>query len=83
MSGRPIIRAFFDEPTNTVSYLVTDPATNKAAVIDPCSTTTTMRARSTLDRRRPCSRRPRRRARGSNGRWRRTRTPTISRVPRS
>jgi glyoxylase-like metal-dependent hydrolase (beta-lactamase superfamily II) len=35
MSGRPIIRAFFDEPTNTVSYLVTDPATNKAAVIDP------------------------------------------------
>jgi glyoxylase-like metal-dependent hydrolase (beta-lactamase superfamily II) len=35
MSGRPIIRAFFDEPTNTVSYLVTDPATNTAAVIDP------------------------------------------------
>jgi glyoxylase-like metal-dependent hydrolase (beta-lactamase superfamily II) len=35
MSGQPIIRAFFDEPTNTVSYLVTDPATNTAAVIDP------------------------------------------------
>jgi glyoxylase-like metal-dependent hydrolase (beta-lactamase superfamily II) len=35
MSGRPIIRAFLDEPTNTVSYLVTDPATNTAAVIDP------------------------------------------------
>jgi glyoxylase-like metal-dependent hydrolase (beta-lactamase superfamily II) len=35
MSGRPIIRAFFDEPTNTVSYLVADPATNKAAVVDP------------------------------------------------
>jgi glyoxylase-like metal-dependent hydrolase (beta-lactamase superfamily II) len=35
MPERPIIRAFFDEPTNTVSYLVVDPATKKAAVIDP------------------------------------------------
>ena len=35
MAGQPIIRAFFDEPTNTVSYLVADPATKKAAVIDP------------------------------------------------
>jgi glyoxylase-like metal-dependent hydrolase (beta-lactamase superfamily II) len=32
---RPIIRAFFDEPTNTVSYIVAGPATSKAAVIDP------------------------------------------------
>lgn len=31
----PVIRAFFDEPTNTVSYLVADPVTKKAAVIDP------------------------------------------------
>ena len=31
----PIIRAFFDEPTNTVSYLVADPVTGDAAVIDP------------------------------------------------
>jgi glyoxylase-like metal-dependent hydrolase (beta-lactamase superfamily II) len=29
------IRAFFDEPTNTVSYLVWDPATQRGAVIDP------------------------------------------------
>jgi glyoxylase-like metal-dependent hydrolase (beta-lactamase superfamily II) len=29
------IQAFFDEPTNTVSYLVGDPETRKAAVIDP------------------------------------------------
>ena len=29
------IQAFFDEPTNTVSYLVSDPATRRAAVIDP------------------------------------------------
>ncbi|MBP0464197.1 MBL fold metallo-hydrolase [Roseomonas sp. PWR1] len=31
----PEIRAFFDEPTNTVSYLAWDPATKIAAVIDP------------------------------------------------
>ncbi len=30
-----IIEAFFDEPTNTISYLVADPASKKAAVIDP------------------------------------------------
>ena len=30
-----VIRAFFDEPTHTVSYLVADPATGQAAVIDP------------------------------------------------
>ncbi|MDE1570988.1 MBL fold metallo-hydrolase [Aquabacter sp. P-9] len=32
---KPVIRAFFDEPTNTISYLVADPATKDAAVIDP------------------------------------------------
>ena len=35
MSRRPIIRAFFDAPTNTVSYIVADPATKQAAVMDP------------------------------------------------
>jgi glyoxylase-like metal-dependent hydrolase (beta-lactamase superfamily II) len=35
MPATPVIRAFFDEPTNTVSYLVADPATRVAAVIDP------------------------------------------------
>ena len=35
MASKPMIRAFFDEPTNTVSYLVADPATKHAAVIDP------------------------------------------------
>jgi len=35
MTAKPLIQAFFDEPTNTVSYLVADPATKKAAVIDP------------------------------------------------
>jgi len=33
--GNAEIRAFFDEPTNTVSYLVADPSTGVAAVIDP------------------------------------------------
>src|SRR5439155_23117642 len=31
----PTIRGFFDEPTNTVSYLVFDPATKHGAVVDP------------------------------------------------
>jgi glyoxylase-like metal-dependent hydrolase (beta-lactamase superfamily II) len=35
MAKQFIIRAFFDEPTNTVSYLVADPTTKKAAIIDP------------------------------------------------
>ena len=35
MSDEPAIRAFFDEATNTFSYLVADPATKRAAVIDP------------------------------------------------
>src|SRR5690606_20589231 len=35
MAEKPIIQAFFDEPTNTVSYLVADPVTRKAAAIDP------------------------------------------------
>ncbi len=32
---QPLIHAFFDEATFTVSYLVADPATREAAVIDP------------------------------------------------
>ncbi len=35
MSAKPVIDAFFDEPTNTISYLVADPETGHAAVIDP------------------------------------------------
>lgn len=35
MTGSPTIQAFFDEPTNTVSYLVADPRSRQAAVIDP------------------------------------------------
>lgn len=30
----PVVKSFFDEPTNTVSYVVHDPATREAAVID-------------------------------------------------
>jgi glyoxylase-like metal-dependent hydrolase (beta-lactamase superfamily II) len=35
MSVKPQIRAFFDEPTNTVSYLVWDPTTLDGVMIDP------------------------------------------------
>jgi len=34
-SPAPLIKAFFDQPTNTISYLVADPVTRRAAVIDP------------------------------------------------
>jgi glyoxylase-like metal-dependent hydrolase (beta-lactamase superfamily II) len=35
MPGAPTIKAFFDEPTNTVSYLVADLETKRAAIVDP------------------------------------------------
>jgi hypothetical protein len=35
MPSSPLIQAFFDEPTNTVSYILTDPVTREAAIIDP------------------------------------------------
>jgi len=35
MAATPDIRAFFDQATNTVSYLVADPETRVAAAIDP------------------------------------------------
>ena len=33
--SKPVIEAFFDNPTYTISYLVADPETGEAAVIDP------------------------------------------------
>ncbi len=35
LARAPKIQAFFDEPTNTVSYLISDPATGHGAVVDP------------------------------------------------
>ena len=35
MSSSPRVQAFFDEATSTISYLVSDPATAQAALIDP------------------------------------------------
>jgi glyoxylase-like metal-dependent hydrolase (beta-lactamase superfamily II) len=35
MTAVPAIRAFFDEHTNTISYLVADPATKRGAIVDP------------------------------------------------
>jgi glyoxylase-like metal-dependent hydrolase (beta-lactamase superfamily II) len=34
-AAKPAIRAFFDEPTNTVSYLVWDEASKQGAIVDP------------------------------------------------
>ena len=33
--SRPDVKAFFDEPTFTVTYVVSDPATKRAIIIDP------------------------------------------------
>ena len=33
--SRPDVKAFFDAPTNTVSYVASDPVTRRCAVIDP------------------------------------------------
>ena len=32
--GSPLVQSFFDEPTNTATYVVWDPATRKAAIVD-------------------------------------------------
>lgn len=34
VAGVPAVQSFFDEPTNTASYVVHDPATRRAAIID-------------------------------------------------
>ena len=35
MSSQPVIDAFFDPATFTVTYLVSDPASGRAAIVDP------------------------------------------------
>ena len=35
MPATPRIEAFFDEPTFTITYLVSDPASRRAAIVDP------------------------------------------------
>ena len=80
MAGKPIIRAFFDEPTHTVSYLVADPATGKAAVIDPVLDYDPPSGE--VDTRSVDAMLTSARGRGSRscGRWRRTPMPTTSRA---
>jgi len=34
MTDAPVVTAFFDEPTNTVSYVVKDPGSNACAIVD-------------------------------------------------
>ena len=33
--SKPVVKAFFDEATFTITYVVSDPATKRAAIIDP------------------------------------------------
>ena len=35
MAAAADVQAFFDEATHTVSYLVSDPGTRQAAIVDP------------------------------------------------
>jgi len=35
MHLQPEVKAFFDEQSNTISYVVKDPASNACAIIDP------------------------------------------------
>lgn len=34
-SRRPVVRSFFDAATNTITHVVTDPATRRCAIVDP------------------------------------------------
>ena len=46
LASRPIVQGFFDPATNTVSYIVHDPATKAAAIIDPVLGFTARNART-------------------------------------
>jgi len=35
ISGKPVVTGYFHEPTFSIVYLVEDPATKAAAIIDP------------------------------------------------
>lgn len=47
--NNPIVLSFFDDDTNTLSYFVGDPATSKAAIIDPVLDFDYKAARASLD----------------------------------
>ncbi len=76
----PVIQAFFDEPTNTVSYIVADPETKQP----PSSIRARLRPQR-RQRRHPLRRGDADGRRGGgptrwSGRWRPTPTPTNSRL---
>ena len=48
MTATPAIEAFFDPATHTVSYVVSDPATGQAAIIDPVLDYTPHNARTSV-----------------------------------
>ena len=49
MIPHPDVHGFFDEPTNTVSYVVADPATGRAAIVDSVLDYDPAAARTTTD----------------------------------
>ena len=77
MTTAPAIQAFFDEPTNTVSYLVSDPATRRAAVIDPVLDYDHRTGKARRSRQMPSSARRRPATSRSSGCWRRMPMPII------
>ena len=82
MTVAPAIQAFFDEPTNTVSYLVSDPVTRRAAVIDPVLDYDHRTGKASVDSRRTRSSRPQRPITSrSSGSWRRMPTRITCPVP--
>ena len=48
--SRPEVTGFFDQATNTVSYVAADPATSMCAIIDSVSISTRLRAGPIMDR---------------------------------
>ena len=78
---RPEVTAFFDEATNTISYVVVDPATKRCAVIDSVLDYDPDAAahRQALGRSRSSTSCAEQRARASSGCSRPTSMPTICR----
>ena len=81
MAAKPTIRAFFDGPTNTVSYLVWDSGSKEGAVIDPVNVMTTS-GKATMRQPTRSSRRQRTpRVSASVGCWRPTPADHLSGAP--
>jgi hypothetical protein len=76
----PEIRAFFDEPPNTVSYLVWDPATKDGVVIDPVLNFDHRSGEATVESADAMLAEAKKLGVNFKQVWRRTRTPTTCQV---